>query len=461
MSELFSKISASAPKRLGSTLWWIWLLAVCVSALARAESPAIIVLRIDGAIGPAVSAYVERGLDRARDAHAPLVVIEMDTPGGLDSAMRVIIQKILASPVPVAVYVTPRGARAASAGTYILYAAHIAAMAPGTNLGAATPVSIGAPGSPQEGPGKAMERKQVNDAVVYIRALAALRGRNADWAEQAVREAASLPAADALKLHVIDYVAPDLPALFQRLNGKTVQTVAGPRTLSLQGVQVRHVPPDWRERLLAAITDPNIAYILMLIGIYGLIFELANPGLVLPGVVGAISLLLALFAFQVLPVDYTGLALIVLGLLLFVAEAFLPSFGVLGLGGGVAFVLGSLMLMQEDVPGFGIAWQLIAAAALLTGGFLFTVATLALKAQRRPVLSGREELIGSAAEALEDFVGHGHVRVHGETWRAESNQPIRRGECVRVVGMAGLDGLTLQVEKMPPASAVPGPAGHG
>jgi membrane-bound serine protease (ClpP class) len=342
--------------------------------------------------------------------------------------------------------VSPSGARAASAGTYLVYASHVAAMAPATNLGAATPVQIGgAPGGDREPDrdrkppnadddhvapvsGNALERKAVNDAVAYLRSLAELRGRNADWAETAVREGASLSASEALKQGVIDLIADDLPALLAALDGRTARMPSGEVTLSTAGILMRTVEQDWRTRLLSLITNPNVAYLLMLIGIYGLLLEGYNPGSVLPGVVGAISLLLALFAFQVLSVNYAGLALIALGVLLIIAESFAPSFGTLGLGGIVSFVIGSVMLLDDEVPGFGIAWQLIGAMALAGSLVLLAIVSFAVRARRRPIVTGGEALLAERAEAIESFDSKGVVRIHGELWNATSRMPVRQGQ---------------------------------
>lgn len=424
----------------------------------------VVGLTIDGPIGPAVQDYVERSLETAIGDQADLIVISMDTPGGLDSSMRGIVKSITNSPVPVASYVAPTGARAASAGTYILYASHVAAMAPGTNLGAATPVQMGglSPPAPpgkdegkQEGKadkdadaadsGNAMQHKIVNDAVAYIRGLAQLHDRNADWAEQAVREAASIPAAEALKLNVIDIVATGMGDLLAQADGREVEVLGELRTLRTAGALVRQIEPDWRSRLLSVITNPNVAYILMLVGIYGLIFEFSNPGAIVPGTVGAISLLLALYALQMLPINYAGMGLILLGIALMIAEAFAPSFGVLGIGGVVAFIIGSIILMDTQVPGFGIDISIIITFAVLSVLVFVFVIGMAIRARRHPVVSGLDELVGGTATVLADFQGSGSVNIHSETWQASSTVSLHQGQRVRVTG---IDGLTLHVEPL-------------
>lgn len=416
----------------------------------------VFVFDIEGPIGPATGDFAVRTLERAEERDARLVVMRLDTPGGLDLSMREIIKKILASKVPVAAFVAPGGARAASAGTYLLYASHIAAMAPGTNLGAATPVALGVPGlaesEPKDGkesgkapdPADAMARKMVNDAVAYLRGLAKLRGRNADWAEKAVREGASLPADEALAQKVIDLVAADLPDLLRKLEGRRVRVGERDLTLTLTGAPLEIAEPDWRSRLLAVIANPNVAYILMLVGVYGLFLEFSHPGAVAPGTVGTICLLLALYAFQVLPVNYAGLGLMLLGIALMVAEAFSPSFGALGIGGGLAFVIGSVMLMDTSAaPGFGIDPALIAAFTLASLLFLCVVLGFALRARHRPVVTGREEMLDAAGVALEDFGEAGKIRIRGEIWDARCETPVSKGERVRV---RKLEGLTLWVE---------------
>lgn len=450
------------------------VLLALLALTAPLQAADVHLIALEGAIGPASSDHVTRHLEAAEIAGADLFVIRIDTPGGLDAAMRDIIKAILDSEVPVATWVAPNGSRAASAGTYILYASHVAAMAPATNLGAATPVSIGGssplpmPGSeparqpaPESGeenaaadgdsgardavppPATAMERKVINDAVAYIRSLAELRGRNADWAEAAVRRAESLSATEAVERGVVDLIARDLDELLDAIDGREVELESGPVVLATAERTVTRIEPDWRSRFLALITDPNIAYILLMVGIYGLILEFYNPGLGIPGVTGVICLLVGAYALQMLPISFAGLGLILVGIGLMIAEAFSPSFGVFGIGGAVAFVVGSVLLLDTDLPAYQLSLPIIgafaAASALISIGTVF----LALRARDTEIVSGREAIVGGTAVALEDFEGTGRVRLEGEHWQARSDVPVRAGETLRV---RALEGLVVEVE---------------
>ena len=446
----------------------VFLLAVLLLLSFAASGKQAWVIPVQGAIGPASSDYISRELLLASEQNVAFIIFKMDTPGGLDSAMRDIIREITTSSIPIATWVGPSGARAASAGTYILLASHIAAMANATNLGAATPVAIGmqgSPASPDESAEEAksetdiasadenkkvsanttLEKKAINDATAYIKGLAKLHGRNEKWAEKAVTEAASLDAQAALTENVIDFIADDLQQLVELSNGRTINLAGNDTVLMLEDVELIERMPDWRFQFLATITNPNVAYILMLIGIYGLLLEFYNPGIGLPGVLGGICLLLAMYALQMLPVNYAGLALILLGIALFVAEAFSPSFGILGLGGMVSFILGSIFLMDSDLPAYQIAKPLIYSLSLLLALFTFAMIYMLLKIRRKKVTTGVDCLLGKFATVTENFdAGKGWVEVNGEIWQATSKHALTVGQQVTVERILG---LSLQVSK--------------
>ena len=434
--------------------------------LAQGEGTAIL-LNLEGAIGVATAEYIIDGIEEAEDRGAELVIIRMDTPGGLVSPMRDIVKAILGSDVPVATYVSPDGARADSAGTYILLASHIAAMAPTTHLGAATPVALGGgwpgdkDGSDDKGdsdddkesdekeekdatdPGSAMDKKVMNDAIAYIRSLAEAHGRNADWAEKAVTEAATLTAAEALENNVIDLIATNQAELLQKINGRELKVNNLTVVLETESIEVETLEPSWRIKVLSAIASPEVALLLLMIGIYGLLFEGYNPGAVVPAVAGVICLLLAAYALQVLPVNYAGLALIIVGIVLIVAEAVVPSFGALGIGGIAAFIFGAIMMFDSGVPGFGISLAFVVGLALSAGLFLLWLVSYLVRLRRRGAVSGRASIIGGTGTAMQSFTGKGKVWLEGEAWVAVSKVPVEQGQEVVVRSM---NGLTLEVE---------------
>jgi membrane-bound serine protease (ClpP class) len=432
----------------------ILALAAIPSATPAGAATHAVVLDVDGAIGPAMADYIVREIKAATPGDVGIIVLRMNTPGGLDTSMRQIISAILASPVPVATFVAPGGARAASAGTYIAYASAIAAMAPGTNIGAATPVQLGGGslfggGSEQKQQDKTAQpedtetRKIVNDAVAYIKSLATLNNRNADWATDAVRSAVSVPATEALSLHVIDVIANDVPDLLRQINGKTVTVNGKPQVLATAGLAVVEVTQDWRTELFGFITNPDVAFILMLIGIYGLILEFFNPGAVAPGLVGAISLLVALYALAFIPINYAGAALVIVGIALMIAEVHIGTFGALGVGGIAAFVIGALMMVPAPVPGFGLSGAVVAGAAIASAALILLALAALLRSRKRPVVTGGEALVGAEGETVSWDGEEGRVRVAGEIWRARAATPLAAGKRVKVLGR---DGLALRVE---------------
>jgi membrane-bound serine protease (ClpP class) len=431
--------------------FWLW-----TAISARAESQPVVVAQIKGAIGVGTGYYVTDALTFARRKNAQLLILKIDTPGGLVSATRDIIQSILASPTPVAVFVSPSGARAASAGTYIAYAAHVVAMAPGTHLGAATPIQMQLPGLPQgprpnqptpgskdkkDGPTLVPAKsKMINDAVAYLRSLAQLRGRSEQWADKFVRDAATLTSTEALKEGVIDFVATDVRDLLAKLQDKSVNVEGGERVLDVRDADVKLIEPNWKVRFLTAITDPNIAFILLMIGVYGIIFEFWSPGLTGPGVVGGISLIVALMALSALPLSYAGLAMLALGIALMAAEAFAPGFGILGIGGIVAFIFGAIFLFDPagaDID-LSVAWPVIISTAITSALFLIGLLGLVIRSRRNPVVTGREELIGLEGEVISWDVRGGKVRVHGEVWTARAAKDLHSGAQIKITGREGL-----------------------
>ena len=441
--------------RTGLFLWGLFAaLAGTFPAAPASAANRAVVLDVDGAIGPAMAGYIVRELKAAEPAEVGLVVLRMNTPGGLDTSMRQIIAAILSSPVPVATFVAPGGARAASAGTYIAYASAIAAMAPGTNIGAATPVQLGGGSlfggsSEQKQQGKNGQpedtetRKIINDAIAYIRSLATLNNRNADWAAEAVRSAVSVPASEALSLHVIDAIANDVPDLLKQIDGKTVTVNGKPQRLATAGLTVVDVPQDWRTELLGIITNPDVAFVLMLVGVYGIVLEFFNPGAVAPGLIGTISLLVALYALAFIPINYAGAALVIVGIGLMIAEIHIGAFGALGVGGIVAFVIGALLMFPARAAGFAPSAGIVIGAAIASAALILLVLAALLRSRKRPVVTGGEALIGAQGETVSWEGEQGLVRVAGEIWRARAAAPLAAGAHIKVVKR---DGLVLRVE---------------
>ena len=460
-------------------LWLVFLLQMV--AWGQTNANTALLLTFNGPIGPATKDYIARGIHKAENNKANIIILKLDTPGGLSSSMRSIIKAILASSVPFVTYVAPSGARAASAGMYIAYASHIAAMAPGTNIGAATPVQMGGlPFSPKEqekqkptgnndkaakedkakadkksaqksaqkpvqkpaqkqAPKTAMQKKVINDAAAYLRSLAKLRGRNIAWSQKAVFEGASISAQEALKLNVINVMADNIGDLLAKINGQQVSVLGKKVRLATKNLSLQTYAPDWRNKFLQVITNPNVAYILLIIGFYGLVFEFINPGAIVPGVVGGICFIIGLYALQMLPVNYAGLALILLGVGFMVGEAFMPSFGVLGIGGVVSFVVGSILLLDTGIPEFNIAWWVIITVSVLSAGFFLFIIGMAFRSSRRSIVSGQEEMVGKIGEVSTRIAKTGRVFVHGEDWKAFAKVPIKKGQKIVVTKVDGLE----------------------
>ncbi len=415
------------------------LLAWCAAGPATAEAaPVYHVVTINAAISPPVAEFLLQEINDGAASGAEGLLVLLDTPGGLDKSMRDIAKAILNAPLPVIVYVSPSGARAASAGLIITMAAHVAAMAPGTNIGAAHPVGLGI-GTMD----KTMMAKVENDAVAYVRGIANKRGRNEDWVERAVRKSESITAEEALRRRVIDVVAPDVPALLALLDGKVVPLPAGRKTLQTQGAVLKDKPMGTRQRILTALSDPNIAYILLLLGLAGLYFEFAHPGVILPGVIGGISLILAFFALQTLPVNYAGVLLLLFGIVLFIAELKVVSHGILTIGGVISLVMGSLLLFESPDPALRVSLRVMVPALAVISLFFIAVIAIVMKAQLRKRRTGREGMIGAEGLAITDIHEGGKALIKGEYWNASSATPLRKGERIRV---KALEGLTVRVE---------------
>ena len=410
------------------------------SSLIYAESPLVVVATYEGVINPVAAEYLDESLMFAEANQADLLVFQLDTPGGLDTSMRIMVKAITSSQIPVAVYVAPTGARAASAGVFLTLAAHIAAMAPGTNIGAAHPVAMGG-----EKMDTVMKEKVENDAAAYIHSIAERRGRNTEWAENAVRKSVSATAKQALDLQLIDVFAATLPQLLKKIDGREVHLNTQLRTLHTSDAQVKEFPMTWRLQALKALSDPNIAYVLMTIGTIGIIAELYNPGAILPGVVGGISLILAFYSLQSLPVNYAGVLLLILGLVMLILEATVTSYGILAIGGITSLLLGSLMLMREEFPFYQLSWSVILPVVILGGGLTFLIVTFGVKSLRTRTSTGSEGLIGMTGVAKTDLIPSGQILVHGEIWEATSEEPLTAGAPIQVTG---IDGLTLHVKPL-------------